>query len=61
MDFVEIAQEYSVFRYALIKNAKACKNLLDSVLESGRLLIYTTRDRNIDLEETVKERLRVER
>lgn len=57
MDFVEIAQEYSVFRYALIKNAKACKNLLDSVLESGRLLIYTTRDRNIDLEETVKEKI----
>ena len=41
----------------LIKNAKACKNLLDTVLESGRLLIYTTRDRNIDLEETVKEKI----
>lgn len=41
----------------LIKNTKACQNLVNSVLDSGRLLIYSTRDRNIDLEEAVKNKI----
>lgn len=41
----------------LIKNTKACQNLVNTILESGRLLIYTTRDRNQDLEETVKNKI----
>lgn len=41
----------------LIKSAKARQNLLNTVLESGRLLVYTTKDRNQDLEEFVKNQI----
>lgn len=41
----------------LIKHAKACRNLVNTILESGKLLIYSTRDRNQDLEEIVKNQI----
>ena len=41
----------------LIANAKAKENLVSSILESGRLLVYTTKDKNQDLEEVVKNKL----
>ena len=41
----------------LIANAKAKENLVNAVLESGKLLVYTTKERNQDLEEIVKNKL----
>ena len=41
----------------LISNIKAKENLVNSILESGRLLVYTTKDKNQNLEEIVKNRL----
>ena len=41
----------------LIKNTKARENLVNAILESGKLLIYTTKDRNQDLEEIVKNKI----
>ncbi len=41
----------------LIQNAKARRNLIDYILSSGRLLVYSTKDNIQDLEEVVKERL----
>lgn len=41
----------------LIKNSNAKENLLFSILDSGKLLIYTTREKNQDLEEIVKDKL----
>lgn len=41
----------------LISNSKARKNLINSILEDGKLLVYTTCERNQDLEEIVKNRL----
>lgn len=41
----------------LIQNSKARTNLIDRVLSSGRLLVYSTKDSIQDLEEVVKERL----
>lgn len=41
----------------LIKSTKARQNLLNTILESGRLLVYTTKDRNQDLEEFVKNQI----
>lgn len=41
----------------LIKSTKARQNLLNTILESGRMLIYTTKDRNQDLEELVKNQI----
>lgn len=41
----------------LISNNKAQENLITSILESGKLLIYTTKEKNRDLEEIVKARL----
>lgn len=41
----------------LIANAKARENLVNTILESGKLLVYTTKERNQDLEEIVKNKL----
>lgn len=41
----------------LVKSAKARGNLVNTILESGRLLVYTTSDRNQDLEEVVKNQI----
>lgn len=41
----------------LIKNSKAKKALISNILDSGKLLIYTTREKNQDLEEIVKDKL----
>ena len=41
----------------LIENAKARENLIDSILCSGNLLVYTTRDKNVDLEQLVIDKL----
>lgn len=41
----------------LIANAKARENLVNAILESGKLLVYTTKERNQDLEEIVKNKL----
>lgn len=42
----------------LIANAKASANLVNTILESGKLLVYTTRERDQDLEEIVKKKLK---
>lgn len=41
----------------LIANVKARENLVNAILESGKLLVYTTKERNQDLEEIVKHKL----
>lgn len=41
----------------LISNSKAKENLINAVLGSGKLLLYTTKERNQDLEDIVKEKL----
>lgn len=41
----------------LIKNSKAKKSLISGIVDSGKLLIYTTREKNQDLEEIVKDKL----
>jgi len=41
----------------LISNQKAQENLITSILDSGKLLIYTTKEKNQDLEEIVKDKL----
>lgn len=41
----------------LIHNSNARGKLITSILESGKLLIYTTKEKNLDLEESVKEKL----
>lgn len=41
----------------LIINSKARENLISAILESGNLLVYTTREKNQDLEEIVKNKL----
>lgn len=41
----------------LISNSKARHNLVTDILNSGKLLIYTTKEKNQDLEEIVKEKL----
>ena len=41
----------------LIKSQKARQILISSILESGKLLIYTTREKNQELEEIVKDKL----
>lgn len=41
----------------LIKNQKAKQALIASIVDSGKLLIYTTREKNQDLEEIVKDKL----
>lgn len=41
----------------LITNQKARENLIGSILDSGKLLIYTTKEKHQDLEEIVKDKL----
>ena len=41
----------------LIKSSKARQNLVNTILQSGKLLVYTTKDRNQDLEELVKNQI----
>lgn len=41
----------------LIHNPKARENLIANILDSEKLLIYTTKEKNQDLEEIVKEKL----
>lgn len=41
----------------LIKSPKARQKLVNTILESGRLLVYSTKDRNQDLEEFVKNQI----
>ena len=41
----------------LISNNKAQENLVTSILDAGKLLIYTTKEKNQDLEEIVKAKL----
>jgi hypothetical protein len=41
----------------LIANQKAQRNLIASILDSGRLLICTTREKNQDIEEIIKAKL----
>lgn len=41
----------------LISNQKAQENLIASILDSGKLLIYTTKEKGQDLEEIVKAKL----
>lgn len=41
----------------LIQNSKARENLIANILDSGKLLIYTTKEINRDLEEVVKDKL----
>ena len=41
----------------LIDNAKARENLFAYIIDSGKLLIYTTKEKSQDLEEAVKNRL----
>lgn len=41
----------------LIDNLKARQNLINNILDSGKLLIYTTSEKNFDLEEVVKNKL----
>lgn len=41
----------------LIESKKARDNLIDYIVNSGRLLVYSTKDKNQDLEEVVKDRL----
>lgn len=41
----------------LIANQTARKNLISNILDSGKLLIYTTSEKNYDLEQAVKDKL----
>lgn len=41
----------------LIDNIKARQNLINSILDSGKMLVYTTSEKNFDLEEVVKNKL----
>lgn len=41
----------------LIDNLKARRNLVDNILDSGKMLIYSTSEKNFDLEEVVKNKL----
>ena len=41
----------------LIKNSNAKESLIENILDSGKYLIYTTREKNQDLEEIVKDKL----
>lgn len=41
----------------LISNPKVKENLIKHIVESGKLLVYTTKERNEDLEEIIKNKL----
>lgn len=41
----------------LIENSKACRNLIEYIMNSGRLLVYSATDKNQDLENLVIDRL----
>ncbi len=41
----------------LIANRKARENLIDTIISSGKYIIYTTKDKNQDLEDIVKDKL----
>ena len=41
----------------LIENTKARQNLVESVFNAGNLLIYTTREKNVDLEQLVVDKI----
>lgn len=41
----------------LIDNPKARQNLINSILDSGKMLIFSATDKNLDLEEAVKNKL----
>ena len=66
----ELSYSYEIFKQApsskkivfidnldLIQNIKARENLINTVLESGAMLVYTSKERLQDLEETVKNKL----
>ena len=66
----ELSYSYEIFKQApsskkivfidnldLIQNTKARENLINTVLESGAMLVYTSKERLQDLEETVKNKL----
>ena len=48
---------YFVDNLDLIQNAKARENLVNTILESGAMLVYTAKERLQDLEEVVKNKL----